>query len=134
MARPASHQQPARGNCCWHACRTLNVSRVTTDRSYDWALDTVDRTVHSTSQDAPRAPGDRRTRDPDVAAQPAIQSGQIVSGAPSLSDSLQPLVRVGWPPAWSKGLPKHRLAKCQFSGLCRLHADNAIQEKPGPID
>lgn len=110
------------------------MSRVTTDRSYDWPLHTVDRAVHSPSQDAPRAPSDRCTRTPDVAAQSAIQSRQTVSGAPSLSDSLQPLVRVRRPPACSKGLPKRRMEKWQLSGLCRLHADSAIQEMPGPID
>jgi hypothetical protein len=109
-------------------------SRVITDRFYDWALHPIDRAVHSPSQDAPRGPSDRRTRDPDVAAQPAVQSRQTVPGASSLSDSLQPLVRIGWAPACAKGVPKHRLAKCRLSGLCRLHADSPIQEKPGSSD
>jgi hypothetical protein len=112
----------------------VTTSRVAPHGSHDRAFDPVHRRVHPPAQDAPRASSDRRPHDPEVTTLPAIQSRQIVRGASSRSGSLQPPLGAGWAAPCSTGLRERWLAECEFSRLCRLHADRGIQEKLGAVD
>ena len=93
--RRGLHRERRSRSGCWHACRTLNASRVATHRSHNRALHTVNRRVDSPAQNARRASSRRRPHVPEVTTQPAIQPRQTVRDTSSRSDSLQPPRRPG---------------------------------------
>jgi hypothetical protein len=107
----------------------LHAGCVATRRSDDRAFHAFDRGVHSPAQVARRASSSRRPHDPEVTTQPAIQPRQIVQSASSRSNSLQPPRRPRRVAHCSTGVPERWLAKCEFSRLCRPHADGGIPEK-----